>query len=82
MQLHLVLHGRDEVRGARRPYRQDPLRRREAVPLRTLCRLDHADHPEGQFQDCMGAKAQECTEQNFGPIGTGRSRSRSSAPTT
>ena len=24
-----------------------------------------------QFEDCMGAKAQECTEQNFGPIGTG-----------
>ena len=26
---------------------------------------------KAQFQDCMGAKAQECTEQNFGPIGTG-----------
>ena len=24
-----------------------------------------------QFADCMGAKAPECTEQNFGPIGTG-----------
>jgi peptide/nickel transport system substrate-binding protein len=24
-----------------------------------------------QFADCMGAKAQECTEQNFYPIGTG-----------
>ena len=24
-----------------------------------------------QFRDCLGAKAQECTEQNFGPIGTG-----------
>ena len=24
-----------------------------------------------QFQDCLGAKAQECTEQNFAPIGTG-----------
>ena len=24
-----------------------------------------------QFQDCLGARAQECTEQNFGPIGTG-----------
>ncbi len=24
-----------------------------------------------QFQHCLGAKAQECTEQNFGPIGTG-----------
>ena len=24
-----------------------------------------------QFKDCMGARAQECTEQNFGPIGTG-----------
>ena len=26
---------------------------------------------KAQFQDCMGAKAQECTEQNFGPVGTG-----------
>jgi peptide/nickel transport system substrate-binding protein len=26
---------------------------------------------KAQFADCMGAKAQECTEQNFGPIGTG-----------
>jgi peptide/nickel transport system substrate-binding protein len=24
-----------------------------------------------QFKDCTGAKAQECTTQNFGPIGTG-----------
>jgi peptide/nickel transport system substrate-binding protein len=24
-----------------------------------------------QFADCMGAKAQECTDQNFAPIGTG-----------
>ena len=24
-----------------------------------------------QFENCMGAKAAECTEQNFGPIGTG-----------
>ena len=24
-----------------------------------------------QFQDCLGTRAQECTEQNFGPIGTG-----------
>ncbi|MDE0226337.1 MAG: peptide ABC transporter substrate-binding protein [Gammaproteobacteria bacterium] len=24
-----------------------------------------------QFQDCLGARAQECTAQNFGPIGTG-----------
>jgi peptide/nickel transport system substrate-binding protein len=24
-----------------------------------------------QFKDCMGAKAPECTAQNFGPIGTG-----------
>jgi peptide/nickel transport system substrate-binding protein len=24
-----------------------------------------------QFADCMGAKAPECTDQNFGPIGTG-----------
>ena len=26
---------------------------------------------KAQFADCMGAKAPECTEQNFGPIGTG-----------
>ncbi len=26
---------------------------------------------KAQFQDCMGAKAPECTEQNFGPNGTG-----------
>ena len=26
---------------------------------------------KAQFEDCMGAKAQECTDQNFGPIGTG-----------
>jgi peptide/nickel transport system substrate-binding protein len=26
---------------------------------------------KAQFQDCMGARAQECTEQNFDPIGTG-----------
>jgi peptide/nickel transport system substrate-binding protein len=26
---------------------------------------------EAQFKDCMGAKAPECTEANFGPIGTG-----------
>ena len=24
-----------------------------------------------QFKDCLGLKAQQCTEQNFGPIGTG-----------
>lgn len=26
---------------------------------------------KAQFADCMGARAPECTEQNFGPIGTG-----------
>ncbi len=26
---------------------------------------------KAQFEDCMGAAAQECTEQNFAPIGTG-----------
>lgn len=26
---------------------------------------------KAQFQECMGARAQECTEQNFYPIGTG-----------
>ncbi len=26
---------------------------------------------KAQFQDCMGARAQECTEQNFNPVGTG-----------
>ena len=26
---------------------------------------------KAQFEDCQGIKAQECTEQNFGPIGTG-----------
>ena len=26
---------------------------------------------KAQFKDCMGTRAQECTEQNFGPIGTG-----------
>ena len=26
---------------------------------------------KAQFQNCMGAKAPECTEQNFGPHGTG-----------
>ncbi len=26
---------------------------------------------KAQFQDCMGAKAQECTDQNFDPVGTG-----------
>ena len=26
---------------------------------------------KAQFKDCMGVKAQECTAQNFGPIGTG-----------
>jgi peptide/nickel transport system substrate-binding protein len=26
---------------------------------------------KAQFEDCMGAAAQECTEENFGPIGTG-----------
>ena len=26
---------------------------------------------KAQFADCMGARAQECPEQNFGPIGTG-----------
>ena len=25
----------------------------------------------GQFADCVGAKAQECSEANFKPIGTG-----------
>ena len=33
-----------------------------------------ADSPiiqKAQFEDCIGAKAPECTEQNFGPIGTG-----------
>ena len=26
---------------------------------------------KAQFENCLGAKAQECTKQNFGPIGTG-----------
>lgn len=26
---------------------------------------------KAQFEDCMGAKAPECTAENFGPIGTG-----------
>ena len=26
---------------------------------------------KAQFQDCMGTKAQECSEQNFYPVGTG-----------
>ena len=26
---------------------------------------------KAQFADCLGLKAQECTDQNFGPIGTG-----------
>ncbi|MGB0506502.1 MAG: peptide ABC transporter substrate-binding protein [Pikeienuella sp.] len=26
---------------------------------------------KAQFENCMGAKAPECTDQNFGPIGTG-----------
>ena len=26
---------------------------------------------KAQFENCMGAKAQECTDANFGPIGTG-----------
>ena len=26
---------------------------------------------KAQFQDCLGIKAQECTDANFGPIGTG-----------
>ena len=26
---------------------------------------------KAQFENCLGAKAQECTRQNFGPIGTG-----------
>ena len=26
---------------------------------------------KAQFQDCMGNRAQQCTAQNFGPIGTG-----------
>ncbi|MBC6441565.1 MAG: peptide ABC transporter substrate-binding protein [Rhodobacteraceae bacterium] len=26
---------------------------------------------KAQFENCMGPKAQECTEQNFGPVGTG-----------
>ena len=26
---------------------------------------------KAQFEDCVGARSQECTEENFGPIGTG-----------
>jgi peptide/nickel transport system substrate-binding protein len=26
---------------------------------------------KAQFEDCMGLAAQECTEENFGPVGTG-----------
>jgi peptide/nickel transport system substrate-binding protein len=26
---------------------------------------------KAQFENCMGAAAQECTEENFGPVGTG-----------
>ena len=26
---------------------------------------------KAQFEDCMGVKAQECTEENFAPVGTG-----------
>lgn len=26
---------------------------------------------KAQFENCMGAKAPECTDANFGPIGTG-----------
>ena len=30
-----------------------------------------ANFQKAQFADCMGAKAQTCTAENFGPIGTG-----------
>jgi len=36
--------------------------------------LEHATVPilqKAQFADCLGSKAQECTEQNFYPVGTG-----------
>jgi peptide/nickel transport system substrate-binding protein len=35
-----------------------------------------------QFADCLGARAPECTEANFGPIGTGPSWWMNSVPTT
>lgn len=35
-----------------------------------------------QFGECLGAKAPECTEANFNPIGTGRLLWMSSSPTT
>jgi peptide/nickel transport system substrate-binding protein len=45
--------------------------RSEAGSLRSLRRRAVTDHPEGPVRDCLGAKAQECTSANFGPIGTG-----------
>ena len=35
---------------------------------------------KAQYQDCMGAKAPECTEQNFGTIGTGPFKVREFRP--
>jgi peptide/nickel transport system substrate-binding protein len=56
----------------RRPDRQGHLRRAEALPLSALRRRPSPILQKAQFEaDCLGAKAPECTEQNFNPIGTG-----------
>ena len=68
LQRRFLLHGRDRVRGARRPHREDQLRGRETLSLRPLRRIDLADHPEGPVRGLHGRQ------------GPGNAPSRTSAP--
>jgi hypothetical protein len=52
-------------RGGRRPHDQDHLQRAQALPLRPLRRRPVADPQKAQFENCMGARAAECTDANF-----------------
>jgi oligopeptide transport system ATP-binding protein len=54
-----------------RPDHRGQLHRSEAVPYAAFVGAQSPIIQKAQFADCLGAKAQECTSANFGPIGTG-----------
>ena len=72
LQFHLLLLGRDEDRGARRSHREGPFRAsrsRSPTDHSSARRLRSSRRPSSGT--AWALRAQECTEQNFGPIGTG-----------
>ncbi len=64
--------GVDNGRGARRPRpSRSPSPSPSPIPYGPFMGGQSPIIQKAQFQDCLGARAPECTEANFNPIGTG-----------